>query len=233
MTTVAIHQPQYLPWLPYFAKAASCDVFVYLDDVQFQKNGVQNRNQIKMANGPFWLTVPVRASLQNTIQQTPIDNTHAWSRKHLRSIDNSYAKASYKNFIETGMRQLLETEWTNIADLNIALTEWMFDKLDIRCKRVRSSELDIQDSKDDLVIAICQAVGAKVYLSGQGAKAYQDINKFRAKEIQLRYQRYELALYSQCWPNLGFLSGLSALDLILNVGEDAKRIMQLGMRPNE
>ena len=44
---VSIHQPQYMPWLPYFSKIASCDTFVFLDDVQFQKNGIQNRNQLK------------------------------------------------------------------------------------------------------------------------------------------------------------------------------------------
>ena len=49
MTVVAIHQPQYLPWQPYFAKALASDLFVYLDTVQFQKNGVQNRNQVKTA----------------------------------------------------------------------------------------------------------------------------------------------------------------------------------------
>src|SRR5262249_2175495 len=57
MTTVAIHQPQYLPWAPLLAKAAACDVWVHLDSVPFQKNGVQNRNRIKTPQGPCWLTV--------------------------------------------------------------------------------------------------------------------------------------------------------------------------------
>ena len=34
---VAIHQPQYLPWLGYFDKMLKADVFCYLDTVQYKK----------------------------------------------------------------------------------------------------------------------------------------------------------------------------------------------------
>src|SRR2546430_15000555 len=64
---VAIHQPQYLPWLGYLAKWAAADVFVFLDIVQYEKNGWQNRNRIKTAAGPRWLTVPVHARLGTPI----------------------------------------------------------------------------------------------------------------------------------------------------------------------
>ena len=46
---VAIHQPQYLPWLGYFDKMLKADVFCYLDTVQYKKNEWQNRNRIKTA----------------------------------------------------------------------------------------------------------------------------------------------------------------------------------------
>ena len=60
---VGIHQPHYLPWLPYFIKIAKCDIFIVLDNVDFQKNGLQNRNQIKTDKGYQWLTVPVEHKL--------------------------------------------------------------------------------------------------------------------------------------------------------------------------
>jgi hypothetical protein len=46
---VAVHQPQYLPWIGYFDKMRRADVFCYLDDVQYKKNEWQNRNRIKTA----------------------------------------------------------------------------------------------------------------------------------------------------------------------------------------
>ena len=56
---LSIHQPQYLPWLPYFNKIMDADCFIFLDNVQYQKNGIINRNEILNNNGRFWLTVPV------------------------------------------------------------------------------------------------------------------------------------------------------------------------------
>ena len=56
---IAVHQPQYLPWLGYFDKMRRADVFCYLNDVQYKKNEWQNRNRIKNAQGWQWLTVPV------------------------------------------------------------------------------------------------------------------------------------------------------------------------------
>ena len=40
---VAIHQPNYLPWLGYFHKIAAADIFVFLDDVPFSKGSYINR----------------------------------------------------------------------------------------------------------------------------------------------------------------------------------------------
>lgn len=226
MVTVAIHQPQYLPWLPYFAKAASCDVFVYLDNVQYQKNGVQNRNQIKTATGAAWLTVPVRASLDTTIQFLPIDNTQSWSKKHVRSIENSYAKAPYlEQTLGGGLKELLTADWACLADLNIAVTDWLFQRLNIASKTVRASELEVTGAKDDLVLSICKATGATTYLSGKGAKAYQDDRKFEEAGIVLRYHEYSPPSYQQCHSKQGFVPGLCALDALLNIGPAASHLL--------
>ncbi len=71
---VSIHQPQYLPWLPYFSKINISDVFVFLDNVQFQKNGLQNRNELKNSSGRFWVTVPISVKLGDTICNVEIVN---------------------------------------------------------------------------------------------------------------------------------------------------------------
>lgn len=228
MTTVAIHQPQYLPWLPYLAKASACDIFVYLDNVQFQQNGVQNRNQIKTASGPVWLTVPVNASLEHTIAMTPIVNTQSWRQKHMRSIEQAYAKAPFKALIDGGFRQLIEQDWHYLGDLNIALTEWMFEQFDIKCQRVLASELSPTGAKDDLVIDICRQLQADNYLSGHGAKVYQSEEKFNAAGLKLTYFDYAAPEYTQCHPKQGFSAGLSALDFLFNMGSDSASIMHAG-----
>src|SRR5262245_43698877 len=108
------------------------------------------------------------------------------------------------------------------------MTEWMFGVLGVRCRRVRASQLAVTGAKEDLIVSICKATGATEYLSGTGAAPYQSEASFRAHGLALRYQAYHAPEYPQCWPQLGFVPELSALDLILNTGPEARSIMLKG-----
>jgi len=63
---IAIHQPNYLPWLGFFDKARTIDYFVLLDNVAFTRGSVINRNRIKTKTGAHWITVPVPAGRRNS-----------------------------------------------------------------------------------------------------------------------------------------------------------------------
>ncbi len=91
---IAIHQPQYIPWLPYIDKILQSEVFVCLDHVQFQKNGFQNRNQIKTAQGALWLTLPIRHKFGQRICDTEIAEAKAL-KKNLLTIKTNYHNAPY------------------------------------------------------------------------------------------------------------------------------------------
>src|SRR5947209_18898528 len=93
---VAIHQPHYLPWLGYVAKWAAADLFVFLDTVQYEKNGWQNRNRIKTAEGARWLTVPVRAHLGTRVAAVSIDVDRPWAKRNRRAIASAYGEAPYR-----------------------------------------------------------------------------------------------------------------------------------------
>ena len=56
-----ILQPSYIPWRGYFDLIHHSDVFVFYDDVQYDKHGWRNRNRIKTPDGSHWLTIPVNA----------------------------------------------------------------------------------------------------------------------------------------------------------------------------
>ena len=60
LTNVIIRQPGYLPNLGFFKKIQSSDTFVFLDDVQFEKDSFDNRNRIRTKDGTTWLTVPIK-----------------------------------------------------------------------------------------------------------------------------------------------------------------------------
>src|SRR2546426_10619444 len=113
-----------MPWLGYLAKWAAADVFVFLDIVQYEKNGWQNRNRINTPAGPRWLTVPVHARLGTPIGEVAIDGAQAWRARHLRAIEDAYAPAPYLDRHRAALRGLYEPPWTHLAPLAIESAQW-------------------------------------------------------------------------------------------------------------
>jgi len=217
---VAIHQPQYLPWLPYFLKIEESDVFILLDTVDFQKNGLQNRNQIKTAQGPYWLTVPVRQQLGQKIQDVKIDNSTDWRRKHWQTIQQCYRKAPAFDAYEKDLEAVYCREWVGLNELNIELIVLMLGWMNIRTPILRSSQMMATGVASDLVLNLCVETGAKRYLSGTGGKNYLEPEAFEKAGVEIVYRPSLLPeAYPQLFFRAGFVNHLSALDLVLNCGD--------------
>lgn len=217
---VAIHQPQYLPWLPYLLKIEESDVFIFLDTVDFQKNGLQNRNQIKTAQGAHWLTVPVYQQLGQKIRDVKINNSSDWRRKHWQTIQQCYRKAPSFKAHEKDLEALYAQEWNGLNELNIKLTTLMLRWMNIRTPIMKSSQMKATGASSDLVLNLCLEAGATRYLSGTGGKNYLDQDAFEKAGIEIVYRPTVLPeAYPQLFPQAGFINHLSALDIILNCGE--------------
>lgn len=227
---VAIHQPHYLPWLGYFAKWASADLFVFLDTVQYEKNGWQNRNRIKTPDGPRWLTVPVKAHLGMTVSVVPIDTSQPWRARHLRSIENAYAKAPRWSRYRDALQGFYAREWERLAPLAVDSARWLADALGVSTPVRLASDLAVSDGpRPDAtarLVAICRAVGADTYLAGRDGARYLDAEQFAAAGIVVSTQRYEHPVYGQGGGE--FVPFLSALDLLLMQGDEALRILREG-----
>lgn len=226
--TVTIHQPQYLPWIPYFDKILQSDVFVFLDHVQFQKNGLQNRNQIKTSQGALWLTVPVKQSLGTTIQDTEIANPMALS-KHLKTIELNYSKAlHYAEGMEC-LRSLGANLGNSLSLLNEMIIRDILGYLGYAGKIVKSSEMKVAGAGSDLILNICQELRATRYLSGAGGKNYMQMDTFSQANIEVVFQQYQAVTYPQLYEHkLGFIADLSIIDLIFNTGKACLKIIESG-----
>jgi hypothetical protein len=211
---IGIHQSQYLPWPAYFKKMAKVDNFVILDNVQFQKNGVQNRNKLRNKNGEYWLTVPVTGSLIDLINKKRIAND-IWKKKHLRSIEISYSKAPYWKDYESEIFNFFETETSFLDKFNKKFILFIAELLEIETKIIFSSSLKSTGSSSDLILNICKEVGARKYISGLGAKEYLDIKKFNVKNIEIGFLISQNPVYKQFHGD--FIPDLSILDMIMNV----------------
>jgi hypothetical protein len=217
---LAVHQPQYLPWIGYFDKMRRAEVFCYLNDVQYKKNEWQNRNRIKTAQDWQWLTVPVRYHFPEKINEVRINNTTQWSKKHLQALKTNYSRAPYfKEYISI-FEDTLSRDWEFISELNIHLIERLKDALQMQQKTtIISSELKLREDPTDRLIDICKALGADTYLAGQGGADYMDAARFEKNGLKVIMQEFKHPVYSQLFGD--FQPHLSIVDLLFNCGPES------------
>ena len=211
---ISIHQSQYLPWPPYFKKIAQSDVFVVLDDVQFQKNGVQNRNKLRNQQQDYWLTIPVKGGLKDTINKKEIADSR-WKKKHHLSIKQSYSKSRYWESYNHEIEEIFLNDRKYLHEINNDFLKFFLKTFEIETNIFLSSEINVKGSKSDLVLNICKYFGAKKYLSGIGSKDYLDIKSFEKDKIEIEFLDFKSPKYEQYQGD--FISDLSMLDMLMNV----------------
>lgn len=223
-----ILQPSYIPWRGYFHQIQKADVFVFYDDVQYDRGGWRNRNRVKTANGPVWLTIPVakKGSVETgaAINTIRIDWNRSWTKTHWTTIRQVYGKAP---FFET-YRELFEDIYARqpelLADFTIDTTIEIAGLLGIAGTQfLRSSQLPADGVKTDRLVSILQQVGATHYISGPSARDYLEEDKLAAAGISLEYMQYDYPDYRQLYPP--FEPQVSIVDLLMMAGPDAPRFI--------
>lgn len=218
---VAIHQPNYLPWLGYFNKIASADIFVFLDDVQFSKGSYTNRVQILSPAGAKWLTVPVKLSFGDDICDTGFASEN-WRVAHVDTLRAMYRAAPFFKGVWPDVREMiLSAPGNDLAAVNINLVIGLAQRLGLCCEFMRSSSIKWSSVSDDRLVEIASAVApGGTYLSGKGGAKYQDPGKFRDAGLGFAYANFQHPVYEQIpHPGLsGFVPGLSVLDSVFHVG---------------
>ena len=225
---VAAHQPQYLPWLGFFDKLEQADAFVLLDNVQFKKNEWQNRNRIKGASGPQWITVPIRHKFPQTIAEVEVRESEPWRRKHLRALESNYRKAPHFDDTMPIFAEVLDRPWDDLAALSIELIERINTALGIATPISLGSDHDWRADPTLRLVDLCVELGADTYLSGAGGD-YLDEGAFAEAGITLRYQAYEHPTYPQLYGD--FEPFMSVVDLLMNCGNGSLQIIESGRLP--
>lgn len=222
---VVILQPSYIPWRGYFDQIRRADLFIFYDDVQYDKRGWRNRNQIKTPRGKKWLTIPVH-SHGAQIERIPIHQIRIswetdWSKDHFLTLRHNYRKAPFFDQFAPFLETFYRRRDPLLADFTIDLTIALARELGIHHTRfMRSSELTgITGEKTDRLIQILQAVGATHYISGPSARDYIQPEKFEQAGISLEYMTYDYPEYPQLYPP--YDPFVSILDLLFMTGPNA------------
>lgn len=228
-----ILQPTYMPWLGYFEMIDATEQFIVFDHVQFEPGSWQQRNQIRGPNGPILLTIPVLSDGTQSISiaEKRIDYRQGWVRKHIRSIESAYRKAPYFDRYMDGIRSILSVEPEKLVDLTLPMIRFVADGLGIKTVLRRSSEvLSAEDEKQldktGRVINLCRKMGVNMLYDGAAAAAFLETERMRSSGVEIVFQQYEHPTYPQV--GRGFLSHMSAIDLLFNCGDESLSILRSG-----
>lgn len=225
---ITAHQPLYMPWLGFFHKMILADTICILDDVQFSDGDNINRNKIKTQFGTKWLTVPVKKKnhLSKQIRQIEIADLE-WKNRHLALIRQSYSKtAFFSSYIDSFDEIINGTNYQYLIDLDMVVLKFLLRELGINTNIIMSSELNIKETKSDLILSICQELGADVYISGQNGPKYLNVEDFKGEKKQIMVQQYRHPNYSQSFGD--FIPNLSVIDLLFNYGPQSRDIIMQG-----
>lgn len=224
---IAILQSSYIPWKGYFDIIRAVDEFVLLDEAQFTRRDWRNRNRIKTAHGPIWLSIPVHSKGRRTqaIDESVIAGP--WAEKHWTSLQMSYGRAPYFRALAPAVQALYaraEGE-PKLSAVNALFLRGLCEIIGITTPITTSRDYAAQGTRTDRIVSICRGAGASHYLSGPSAKAYLETEKFAAAGIGLSFTDY--AGYPEYPQSHGaFEHHVSILDLLFHTGPDAAHYMR-------
>lgn len=213
---VSAHQPAYNPWLGLLHKILLSDIFVVMDDVQFEKNSFINRNKILQNSNEIMLTIPVKTKEYKCKQIKEIEVLeNTWKIKHLKSIEQSYKKAKNFEVLFNEIKKIYEVESKFLIDYTNAYLNFLIKYLNIDTKIVLASDLDIKSKKIDYVIELTKKVGGDIFIFGALGKDYANIEYLNKHNIKAYFQSYNHPQYTQLSNN--FHSFMGIIDLLFNV----------------
>jgi hypothetical protein len=224
---VTIHQPEFMPWLGFFHKASLSDVLVLLDDGQFRKNYFHNRNRIRTPEGWSWITVPVAKSpLDTPMNDITVaeGNNPRWKEKIENALRASYGKAPFFADTIDDLSAIINSSSGNLAELNIALIEWLLPRFKLAPRILLASEFALQTTASQRILDICLRTGATTYVSGVSGPDYLDLPSFQHAGVAVELQQFHHPIYDQVFP--GFEPQMSSADSVFLLGDQCDRLIQ-------
>jgi hypothetical protein len=226
---ISAHQPAYNPWLGYIHKILLSDIFVVMDDVQFEKNSFTNRNKILQNSNEVMLTIPIKTKDYKTKilkEMEILDNR--WQVKHLKSIEQSYKKAKHFDIVFEKLKVIYQLESEYLIDYTNAYLNFIVDYLEIDAKIIFASDLSIETKKLDYVCELTHKLNGDIFVFGSQGKDYADIAYLGERNIESYFQEYNHPVYKQLSKEFNPYMGI--LDLLFN--EDKEDIIDIILSNN-
>lgn len=221
---IAVLQPSYLPWIGYFEQIDYVNHFVFYDDVQYTTRDWRNRNKIIASKSTMWLSVPVRGGQNQKLCDVVIDNTQRWRQKHLSALKHNYQKAPYFEEVYPLLESVLDRRYDKLCDLNADIIRLFMKYLNIQTHLYFSSQLGIEGDKNSRLVNLSSYFNACEYYTGASAKNYLEIELFQEKNIDVKFQNYQIVDYPQFLKT--FDPYVSIVDLLFMCGTESLKIIR-------
>lgn len=236
-TRIAGIQPGYLPWLGFFDQMLRVDAFLIADELPYTASGWTRRNRVRGADGPVWLSLPARPEPGDRIDAVALAPGAPWLRKHAATLRHLYARgvevAETVGAFETALAEVAP----GLGPTATATVRLLADRLGVETPILVSSELGLEARYEARfpdrpgptrrIVAYLEALGADELLEGAAGRAYFDVPLFASFGMRVRFHDYVHPEYPQLHD--GFVSHLSAMDLLLCAGvEEARRVLRRG-----
>jgi hypothetical protein len=157
----------------------------------YRKMSDRNRYQIGGSNNPVLLSIPLIKGRKNHVPMhcVQIQNDSRWQVQHWRTIVSVYNRSPYFFHYHDSLAVLFQTEYTSLLQFNIAAFDWVNQQLKFSFTHSQS-ELYLPLYPDDFI-------------------------DLRTDD----YQYLPTPFYYQVFADrIGFVSGLSILDLLFSEG---------------
>lgn len=230
---ISIIQPCFIPWLGYFEQIAVCDIFVYMDDVQYTKKDWRNGNQMKSPNGVKNVSFSVKKTSRDTlIRDVEISYDQPWEETLFNQVTQWYKKAPYFSEIFNLITQPIMQRHSRLVDLNFTLNNAILNYLCISRPIHFTSAIPRRSSdKNGRVLEICKHFdGVDVLYDGKKAADFIDHELFATNGLAVIFQDYQHAPYRQLHGL--FEPYMSIIDLLMNCGRGAKNILMSSPLPD-
>lgn len=225
-TLLFMQQPYFLPWLGYFAKVRKADRVVFLDQSNYRRNHLSRTGYLNEFGVRSWLSLPVGASQHQLLTEIMVPDAASYLISFRRKIKQSYKEAA---FFDEGMAHLDEVfEILKMSsgfclakmNKNVFLRSYQYFFRDDGPVFYSDLEIGLGRDRDQRVLDAAEALSCDSIILGDGGSTkIHDLSLFQSSGLLLKYLPFSKLhpTYTQ-WSTKEFVSGLSYLDALFNVG---------------
>ena len=229
MTSLAIMQPYFFPYIGYFQLIAAVDTFIVYDNIKYTKKGWINRNRLLQNGRDVMFSLPLKNG-SDSLDICERELAADFSRDRLlNQFKGAYQRAPHFDRTFSLIEQIVRFEDTNLFRFLHNSIVKTCGHLGITTEIRISSAIPADHSlkNQDRVLALCEAVGARSYVNAIGGMELYSRAAFAEHDIELKFIRSKPFAYAQFGNE--FVPWLSIIDVMMfNSVEDLSGVINNG-----